>query len=138
MPRRKQAAMFQAAGMSLNLPTAFTAFAVASEATPGPAANLGFGPTFGGGVIFQVENPKAWPMGITAMPLFLSQAWLERTLATLVVTFIFPGLPANVAWAGRGGTRRTLLSDERRRRIFNQAMAILLLLSTLPVWMTYR
>jgi threonine/homoserine/homoserine lactone efflux protein len=89
---------------------------------------------FWAGVTFQAVNPKAWLMCITAVALYLPPAWSPATLALMVATFVVLGLPANVAWAGIGRLLRSLVSDARRMRIFNAVMAVLLVLSILPVW----
>ena len=93
---------------------------------------------FWGGAVFQIVNPKAWLMGITAISLFLPQNWTVATLATIVLIFMLLGLPASIAWAGIGQSLRSLVSDERRLRIFNSAMGILLALSIITVWMPYQ
>ncbi len=93
---------------------------------------------FWGGAFFQIVNPKAWLMGITAIALFLPQDWTGATLANIVLIFMFLGLPASVAWAGIGQSLTVLVSDERRMRIFNSAMVMLFVFSIVPVWMPYK
>ena len=92
---------------------------------------------FWSGALFQVLNPKAWLMCITAIALFLPDGWSAATISAMVVTFALLALPANVAWAGIGQSLRTLVSDERRMRVFNSIMAVLLVLSIVPVWLPY-
>jgi len=91
---------------------------------------------FWSGAVFQVVNPKAWLMCITAVSLFLPDGWSAVTIAAMVATFVLLGLPANVAWAGVGQSLRALVSDERRMRAFNSVMAVLLVLSIVPVWIS--
>lgn len=93
---------------------------------------------FWSGAVLQVVNPKAWLMCITAVALFLPDGWSAATIAVMVATFAVLGLPANIAWAGIGQSLRKLVSDERRMQAFNAIMAVLLLLSIVPVWLQYR
>ncbi|WP_299794457.1 LysE family translocator [uncultured Marivita sp.] len=91
---------------------------------------------FWSGAVFQVVNPKAWLMCITAVALFLPVGWSPATIMLMVITFVLLGLPSNVAWAGIGQSLRKLVSDERRMRVFNLVMAVLLVLSIIPVWIS--
>jgi threonine/homoserine/homoserine lactone efflux protein len=92
--------------------------------------------TFGvfSGALFQIVNPKAWVMTITAISLYLPQDWTLWTLLLMVATFWGLGLPANACWAGAGQLLAKLLSDPRRMRLVNLAMAVLLALSIITVW----
>lgn len=93
--------------------------------------------TFGvvSGALFQIVNPKAWVMTITAVSLYLPPDWTPWTLVLMVGTFWALGLPANACWAGAGQLMARLLSDSRRLRSMNAAMAALLALSVVAVWM---
>lgn len=91
---------------------------------------------FWSGAVFQVVNPKAWLMCVTAVALFLPVGWSPATIMLMVMTFVLLGLPSNVAWAGIGQSFRKLVSDERRMRVFNLVMAVLLVLSIIPVWIS--
>lgn len=93
---------------------------------------------FWSGAIFQLVNPKAWLMCITAVALFMPEGWSPAVIVIMVVTFVLMGLSANIAWAGVGQSLRTLISDDRRMRRFNALMAVLLVLSIVPVWMPHR
>jgi threonine/homoserine/homoserine lactone efflux protein len=90
---------------------------------------------FRAGALFQAVNPKAWIMCITAISLFLAPGWSFATLALMVLTFVAVGVPANLAWAGMGQVLRPLVERADRMRVFNRVMAVLLVLSILPVWM---
>lgn len=87
------------------------------------------------GAAFQYVNPKAWLVCITAVSLYLPSGSGHEALALLVVLAIAVGMPANLAWAGAGqGMRRFIASPVYLRR-FNLAMAALLALSIIPVWL---
>lgn len=88
------------------------------------------------GAAFQYVNPKAWLICITAVSLYLPAGSGYGALGLLVVLAIMVGMPANLAWAGAGqGMRRFIASPVYLRR-FNLAMAILLVLSVIPVWLS--
>lgn len=90
---------------------------------------------FWAGFFFQAVNPKGWLMAITAVALFLPQSWGFATIAVMAAIFVTVGFPANVAWAGAGQMLKSIINDTRRMRIFNLVMAVLLVLSILPVWL---
>lgn len=89
---------------------------------------------FWAGIVFQAVNPKAWLMCITAVALFLPQTWTFATIALMSGIFVLVGFPANMAWAGAGQMLKPVVADPARMRIFNIAMASLLVLSILTVW----
>lgn len=97
-------------------------------------AGEGRGLGFWTGVLFQAVNPKAWLMCITAIALFLPSTWTFATIAMMAGVFVVVGFPANMAWAGAGQLLKPLIADASRMRVFNIAMATLLVLSILTVW----
>lgn len=97
-------------------------------------ADQGRGLGFWTGVLFQAVNPKAWLMCITAIALFLPSTWTFATIAMMAGVFVVVGFPANMAWAGAGQLLKPLIADASRMRVFNIAMATLLVLSILTVW----
>lgn len=92
---------------------------------------------FLGGITLQAINPKAWLMCMTAIALFLPSQWSVLTLVLMAAITVLLGMPANLAWASGGQLLRPLLNDARRMRLFNGAMAALLVLSILPVWISF-
>ncbi|MEO1657873.1 MAG: LysE family translocator [Pseudomonadota bacterium] len=90
--------------------------------------------TFVEGALFQLVNPKAWAMIVTALTVYLDTTSLGSVLL-LAAGFLAVGIPNFTMWLAVGTQIKRLLSTERRARIFNQAMAALLVLSMVPVLM---
>ena len=83
---------------------------------------------------FQWVNPKAWTMALNAVTLYAP----ERSLTSvLLVAAIFGAinLPSVSSWTVMGQQMRKVLSNPRRLRLFNWAMAGLLVASVVPVLM---
>lgn len=88
--------------------------------------------SFAEAALFQWINPKVWPMALTAMTLYApSRAPSEVALAAGVFSLV--NLPCVGLWAVAGRSLQKWLSVGRRRRIFNYAMAAVLLLSIAPI-----
>ena len=98
---------------------------------PGDAQGLGAGRpiTFLQSALFQWVNPKAWIMTIGAVAAYAPREASAADIAALAVVMAIVGLPSAAIWAGFGVAIRPLLSDARRLRRFNLAMAALLVLS---------
>jgi threonine/homoserine/homoserine lactone efflux protein len=93
---------------------------------------------FWAGALFQAVDPKAWFMCITAISLFLAPGWSAAALALMIATLTLIAVLANMARAGLGQVLRPLVSNAARMRAFNAVMAVLLVLSILPVWLPNR
>lgn len=83
--------------------------------------------------LFQWVNPKAWIMAIGAVATYTPTDGYFANLA--VITFVFAAMnaPCIAAWAGFGSLLRASLADPRRRRLFNWAMALMLVASLVPI-----
>lgn len=76
---------------------------------------------------FQYVNPKAWVMGITAVGSFLvPDQGLIVSAGLLGLVFSVINLPCVATWAAAGSAIGRLLTDDRRRRALNAALALLL------------
>jgi len=83
-------------------------------------------------VLFQWVNPKAWAMALTAMSVYNPTRSLAGVgLVSLVFGLI--NLPCVSTWTVLGQQIRRWLNNTLRLRLFNWTMAILLVLSLLPV-----
>ena len=83
---------------------------------------------------FQWVNPKAWVMGSSALAAFTSlddSFFLQ--VAIVCVTFFFVTLPCAGIWLVFGAGLQRFLRDPGHLRLFNVAMALLLVASILPV-----
>lgn len=89
---------------------------------------------FWGAVAFQWVNPKAWMIGVGAASQFLrAEQPLGGQLLRIFVVFLLLGLPCLLPWALLGDAAGRLLGSPIRLRIFNVAMAVLLLVSLVPL-----
>jgi threonine/homoserine/homoserine lactone efflux protein len=81
---------------------------------------FGFGATF----LLQFVNPKLWLVAASAAAAFLPQGgqwWGTAALFTAVYALTI--VPSILLWVGAGALMRRVLTNERRRRMFNGAMA---------------
>jgi threonine/homoserine/homoserine lactone efflux protein len=84
--------------------------------------------TFLEGVLFQAFNPKSWIRAITLASVFMP-AGANPLTAGLAISGIGAviGFPCISMWALFGVAMRGLLTDPRKQRVFNLAMAAALL-----------
>lgn len=88
--------------------------------------------TFLAAASFQWVNPKGWSMALSAITLYSSAGhWWELSLIALV--FILANLPSVCFWAAAGTRLQHWLTTSLRIKSFNYLMAVLLLLSTVPM-----
>ena len=96
------------------------------------APGLRFG--FGQAVLFQWINPKAWLLALS-----IAATWVRPDapavlqLAAIGAVFFVVGPPCNLPWALLGAGAARLLGHGARMRAFNIAMAVLLVVSMLPI-----
>ena len=89
---------------------------------------------FFGAAAFQWVNPKAWLIAVGAAGEYLSpHQSLIVQLARIFVVFLLVGMPCLLVWALLGSGAGRLLRSPVQLRAFNVAMALLLVLSLLPV-----
>nr|WP_325251927.1 LysE family translocator [Amylibacter sp.] len=108
------------------------AWKIANAAPPKTGESSGTPMTFVQAALFQWVNPKAWSMALTAITAYAP----ERTVwSILVVGLVFGviNLPCVSTWTVLGQQIRRILNRPRWLRAFNIGMAVLLLLSALPV-----
>lgn len=102
-----------------------------ATATPG-ATNEGRSQplTFTQAVLFQWVNPKAWVMATSAIATYTSVGDnLTTQIIVIVSVFFIFSLPSAGTWLLFGTVIQKLLSNPIHHRVFNGAMAILLLAS---------
>ncbi|WP_420996460.1 LysE family translocator [Cupriavidus sp. 30B13] len=82
---------------------------------------------------FQWVNPKAWVMAVGACSTYVlhGNVWLNVLL--LAGVFAVINLPSVAMWAVFGSALRRWLAQPRVLRVFNVAMALLLLASLWPI-----
>jgi len=90
--------------------------------------------TFLEGVMFQAFNPKSWIRAITLASVFMP-AGANPLTAGLTISLIggVIGFPCISAWALFGVAMRSVLTDPRRQRVFNLAMAAALVVLAVDI-----
>lgn len=132
-------AEFPAAGLALKaLGTAYLLYlawalrnALAPEARQVSARPMRFAEA----VAFQFVNPKAWVMGLTAASVFVPDVE-PRYLAVAIMCAVFSivNLPCIATWAALGATLKRWLMQEKWRRPFSTAIALLTVYSVVAMW----
>ena len=90
--------------------------------------------TFWQAALFQVVNPKAWTMAITAISAFtLDGDELVASTVAVVACFALVSLPCCSAWALLGTQIKRFLSSHRSLKIFNYSLASATALSVLLI-----
>jgi len=89
--------------------------------------------TFLEAAAFQWINPKAWTMAVSAIATYLQPE--QPLLSALIIAGFFGlvNLPSVSVWALFGMGMRRFLNDPKHVRLFNCAMALLLIASLWPV-----
>jgi threonine/homoserine/homoserine lactone efflux protein len=88
--------------------------------------------TFLQAALFQWANPKAWAMALTATAAYTDPTNYLPSLLLMGLVFGVINFPSVAVWTGFGVGLRKMLQDPRKVRIFNIAMAGLLVASMLP------
>ena len=90
--------------------------------------------TFMQAAIFQWVNPKAWVMATGAIAAYTSlNADMTWQVLYIALNFLVVAFPSVGIWLLFGLVLKRFLQDPRHQRLFNISMALLLVLSMLPV-----
>ncbi len=89
--------------------------------------------TFTEAAAFQWVNPKSWMMAVTSIALYSDPTNHAATVLLVGVAFALTNLPTASTWAGFGSALRNWLSNPRRLKWFNIAMAVALVASLWPM-----
>ena len=109
------------------------AWRLARSGAPG-AAETGARPlTFLEAAAFQWVNPKAWIMALGAIATYTPEAGYLLNVVIVTIVFALVNGPCVSAWAGFGTALRGVLSKPLYLRVFNVAMALLLVASLYPM-----
>ncbi len=83
---------------------------------------------------FQWVNPKAWVMALGAVATFTSmQSALAPQALTIALVFMTVAFPCALVWLYFGLLLKKLLQSAKHQRLFNITMALLLVISILPM-----
>ncbi|MDO6427213.1 LysE family translocator [Thalassotalea sp. 1_MG-2023] len=90
--------------------------------------------TFMQAATFQWVNPKAWVMAVSAIIAFTSSANSENTqVFYIAAAYLVFGLPCSLFWLSMGTGLQTVLKNPRFIIWFNRFMALILVLSIVPM-----
>ncbi|VAV93740.1 Transporter, LysE family [hydrothermal vent metagenome] len=111
----------------------YLAWKIANSAPPDSSdENTGVPFTFIQAALFQWVNPKAWAMALTAISVYAVDSSLGA-IALVALVFGLVNLPVITIWVSIGKALRLFLQDQAKLRVFNYAMAALLIASVIPV-----
>jgi threonine/homoserine/homoserine lactone efflux protein len=97
-------------------------------------AVTGAGPmSFVGAVAFQWVNPKAWVMALGAVTTYAEPDRLAADVALIAAVYGLINIPCALAWTVSGVAIKRFLKRGRALRVFNIAMAVLLVASLYPL-----
>ena len=85
-------------------------------------------------VLFQWVNPKAWIMATGAVAAYTAAASdIYSQVLLIALVFFVVAFPCIGAWLFFGVWLKNVLKDSSHQRIFNTCMALLLVISIIPV-----
>ncbi|WP_144209470.1 LysE family translocator [Shewanella donghaensis] len=83
---------------------------------------------------FQWVNPKGWIIAIGTIATFTNiEQPLTPQILTIAMVFLCIALPCGSVWLSFGIALKRVLKNQRQQRIFNISMAVLLVLSIIPM-----
>ena len=83
--------------------------------------------------LFQVVNPKAWIMAISAYSLYVPAGSDAKVIISTAALYAAICLPCIMVWVAFGFSLRIYLNDAKKLGRFNYLMAFLLVLSLYPL-----
>ncbi|MBB5205737.1 threonine/homoserine/homoserine lactone efflux protein [Inhella inkyongensis] len=113
----------------------YLAWAIARSGAPELQSSKSGRPmTFLEAAAFQWVNPKAWIMAVGAFSTYVPGHGLWAVLLATGV-FVMINIPSVSLWAWCGSALRAWMAVGVRQRLFNLGMALLLLLSLVPLFL---
>ena len=89
--------------------------------------------TFLQAMAFQWVNPKAWIIVVGAVTTYVPRDAFGRNVVLAAAVLAMVNFPCMSVWAAFGAALRPVLARPSRARVFNVAMAALLVLSLIPI-----
>ncbi len=99
-----------------------------------PDAVKGQPMTFLQAAAFQWVNPKAWVMAVGAISAYSDVAAFPYNVLLMSAVYGVLGFASSVTWVGFGYALQKIINNPRSVRLFNGAMAILLVASLYPIF----
>ncbi len=112
----------------------YLAWKIANASAPGKAGGKGRPLTFMQAAAFQWVNPKGWAMALTAVTVYAPNQQLT-VIAIVALTFCLVNFPSITFWTVLGQQMQRFLTSQKRLRVFNIGMALLLVGSLQSVLM---
>lgn len=88
---------------------------------------------FFGAIAFQIVNPKVAVMTIGYFSSYAPSQGSAAAIGAMIAIFYFVHLPSLFIWLLFGDKLSAYLQADRKRRLFNGLMALLLILSLVPI-----
>ncbi len=114
----------------------FLAWKIANTTRANAGKHLREPLTFMQAAAFQWLNPKAWVIGIGAIATFTTVGNIEIQVIIIVFTYLFVGAFSMGLWLLMGASLQKILRSQNQLKVFNITMAILLVLSIVPIVIT--
>lgn len=111
----------------------YLAWLIATAAPLKDGASVGTPMTFLGAAAFQWVNPKAWIVAVGAISTYVPADGAMRSVALVTLIYLLVNAPCISIWTGFGVAVRRWLSQPAYLRVFNLAMAAILLMSLAPI-----
>jgi threonine/homoserine/homoserine lactone efflux protein len=111
----------------------YLSWKIANAGNPNAIGSIKQPLSFMQAAIFQWLNPKAWVISIGALAAFTNQENFYTSVLSVVVVYFFMSFVCMGFWLKLGESLQHILSEGRRIHYFNIAMAVLLVLSILPM-----
>jgi threonine/homoserine/homoserine lactone efflux protein len=111
----------------------FLAWKIAMSGPMGEAKSERAPITFLQAALFQWVNPKAWILAVTANATYIIAGYPVLSALIVAGAFALSSGPSNLIWVMFGAGLRQILSDPKTLRMFNVAMAILLVATLVPL-----
>jgi len=110
----------------------YLAWKIANAAPPKGVQARGRPLTFLQAAAFQWVNPKAWSMALSAITLYATSRDADAVL-WVAGMYLVMTLASTTFWVALGQQMQRVLNSPRRLRMFNIAMAVLLVATLIPV-----
>lgn len=89
--------------------------------------------TFFQAALFQWVNPKAWVLIFSGIGSFAQGGEIVATTLAMTLSFLLVMVPCNGLWLLLGIQMQRFVNNPKRLQRFNQVMAVLLVVSVVPV-----
>lgn len=113
----------------------FLAWKIANANTSNAPSDVKEPISFLQAALFQWINPKAWIIAIGAISTFTVPSNITQSILIIVVVYIIMGFITMGAWLTLGVGLQKILHNDQRKKVFNISMAVLLVMSIIPMVM---